>query len=193
MSLIPLINQKSTNSDSVWDKAVPIVKEGDVTFVYLTDDIMEPSVYNELCHLLRNAKPHEEFKFYLTTPGGDLDSACVILDAMRNSKAKIKGYLSGSVNSAGTMITMGCTDIEVATHTSFMIHYYSATVGGKGSELKQRQTFMNELLENLMYDVYKGFLTNEEITLTIEGADFWFNKNQIEERWIARKKVEMGG
>lgn len=190
MSVLPLAVPRQTNPDVVWDNAVPILKEGTITHVYITDEIMEPAEYNELCHALRKAEEYEVFNFYLTTPGGDLDSACVILDAMRNSKAKIKGYLSGSVNSAGTMITMGCDDIEVANHTSFMVHYYSATVGGKGSELKQRQSFMNELLENLMYDVYRGFLTEEEIQSTIEGSDFWFNKEQIEERWNNRFQTD---
>jgi ATP-dependent protease ClpP protease subunit len=176
--------------DNVWNQDVPIVKVGSDYSVYLTYEIMEPAVYNELCHLLRNAKDYETFHFYICTPGGNLDSAIVIIDAMRNSEALIIGHLSGSVNSAGTMITMACDEIEVAKHTSFMIHYYSAAMQGKGSELKQRQTFMNELLENLMTDVYKGFLTEEEIQSTIEGSDFWFNQEEVYKRWDNRFQTD---
>jgi ATP-dependent protease ClpP protease subunit len=182
MELIPIM--PADKSDSVWDNPVPIIKNGVDYYVYLTDDIMVPAVYNELCHLLRGE--HNTFHLYITTPGGVLDSAIVLLDAMRLSKAYIKGYISGSVNSAGTMITMGCDDIDVAKHTSFMIHYYSATIGGKGSELKQRQSFMNTLLENLMDDVYGGFLTEEEIKATIEGSDFWFDQTEVYTRWENR-------
>lgn len=189
MSVFPFQLPKQGNPNNVWDNAVPIIKEGIITHVYITDEIMEPRVYNELCHLLRKAEDYETFNFYLTTPGGDLDSACIILDAMRQSKATIKGLLSGNVSSAGTMITMGCDDIEVANHTSLMIHYYTAAVQGKGNEIKQRQKFMEELLENLMYDVYEGFLTKEEIKSAIEGTDFWFNPEQIKERWASRSRA----
>jgi hypothetical protein len=68
-----------------------------------------------------------------------------------------------------------------------MIHYYSASVEGKGSELKARQSFMNRILENLMYDVYEGFLTLAEVATTVEGADFWFDSTEVMDRWETRK------
>ena len=46
---------------------------------------------------------------------------------------------------------------------------------------------MNRILENLMYDVYEGFLTKKEIATTVEGADFWFDSTEVMERWNLRK------
>jgi ATP-dependent protease ClpP protease subunit len=171
----------------VFDLDVPILTNGQSTEVFLTTSIGDPGLYDELCYRLLRADADETFTFHICTPGGDLDSAIRILDAMRRSKATIVGDLSGSVNSAGTMITMGCDSIRCAPHTSFMIHYYSASVEGKGSELKARQSFMNRILENLMYDVYEGFLTPAEVATTVEGADFWFDSTEVMDRWETRK------
>lgn len=171
----------------VFDLDVPILVEGLTTTVFLTTPIGSPNLYDELCHRLLTAGNDETFIFNICTPGGDLDTAIRIVDAMRRSKAHIVGDLTGSVNSAGTMITMGCDTIRCALHTSFMIHYYSASVEGKGSELKSRQAFMNRILENLMYDVYEGFLTKKEIASTVEGSDFWFDSVEVMQRWDLRR------
>jgi ATP-dependent protease ClpP protease subunit len=171
----------------VFDFDVPILVRGQSTEVFLTTTIGVPCIYDELCYRLLEAGADETFTFHICTPGGDLDSAVRIIDAMRRSKATIIGDLSGSVNSAGTMITMGCDSIRCALHTSFMIHYYSASVEGRGSELKSRQDFMNRILENLMYDIYEGFLTKKEIASTVGGADFWFDHQEVMDRWEIRK------
>jgi len=117
-------------SDSPWEKTVPIITNRHHTDAYLTDGIEEPAYYNELCHELRTAERGDTFTIHLNTPGGMVDSAFMIIDAIKASKAKVTGYLSGTVASAGTMIALACDKLEVADHTSFMIHNYSAGMMG---------------------------------------------------------------
>jgi ATP-dependent protease ClpP protease subunit len=164
--------------ETVWDLSVPIVFDNEFYNVFFTDNIQEPFVYNEIRYRLSKATDEDKFKFWITTQGGSLDSAISLLYAMRTTKASIHGILSGEVASAGTIITLGCDTIEIAPHTSFMVHYYSASVNGKGNEIKQQQAFIEKLLENMMYKVYQGFLTVEEIEHTIEGKDYWFNAEE---------------
>lgn len=179
--------QLPTNKpDSVWNNDVPIVQVGNTTHCYLTTDIGSPYMYDELCHTLLQAEPHESITLHINTGGGDLDSAIRIHDAITRCKAPVLADLSGTVASAGTMITMACDDLRIAPHTAFMVHYYSAGLSGKGQELKQQQSFMERSLNNLMFSIYDRFLTEEEIESTIDGTDYWFDAYEVESRWAYR-------
>lgn len=116
----------------IWDLDVPIIhdKKHNKIKVYLTGGIDEPSAYNELCYLLQEATKKDEIHMHLNTPGGIVDSAFMIANAMKRSKAKIIGHLSGTVASAGTLISMACDEIDAENHIAFMIHNYSGTMGG---------------------------------------------------------------
>ena len=175
----------------VWDWFVPIVTTKNITHAYLTETIEEPSYYNELCHLLRESTPNETVYLYINTPGGMIDSAFMIIDAMKFAQAHIIGKLSGSVCSAGTLIAMACDDIEVADHISFMVHNYSAHgIGGKGNELKSRQAFMDKSLEAAFTGLYEGFFTTEEMREIIDGKDYWMDRSEVLERWENKKSAE---
>lgn len=128
MDIIPFALPKDPSR--LWDLSVPIVQSGNTTHIYLTDTIDSPMYYNEVCYRLIHAQPYETFVLNLNTPGGDLDSAIMLLDALSRTKAHTIADLTGSVASAGTMITMGCKALQVARFTSFMIHNYSAQVAG---------------------------------------------------------------
>lgn len=116
----------------IWDLQVPIIENKDdrILSIYLRDTIDEPSVYNEMCYMLDNAKQGSTAHLYLNTPGGIVDTAFMIADVIKRSKAKVIAHLAGTVASAGTLITMACDDIVVAPFTSFMIHNYSGGAVG---------------------------------------------------------------
>jgi ATP-dependent protease ClpP protease subunit len=118
------------SSDSVWENYVPIISDKNHTTVYLTDTIDEPSCYNELCFRLKSASPAEVFTLVINTPGGILDSAMMIVDALKTTQAHTIAQISGTVASAGTIITLACKDLDIADHTAFMIHNYSGGLVG---------------------------------------------------------------
>lgn len=188
MEYIPI--SIDSKPQTVWDMPVPIIYEAKKQKydVFLTTEITQPATYDELCYRLNSATSEEHFHIHLITPGGELDSALRLYDAIVNTPAHVTGHLSGSVNSAGTLITMALDDIYVAPFTSFMIHYYSGGISGKGNELKQRQQFMDNLLESMMYGIYKNFLSEKEIASLIEGTDIWLSTEEVEERWNNYKK-----
>lgn len=118
---------------SVWDKLVPIITEKNHTRAYLTTEIAEPTEYTELCYRLKTASAAEIFTLVINTPGGIIDSALMIIDAIHASAAKVIAEINGTVASAGTIITLACDEVIVADHTTFMIHNYSSGGGyGKG-------------------------------------------------------------
>lgn len=173
------------NATRIWELQVPIIENKDErTFdIYLRDTIDEPCVYNEMCYVLENAKRGSRVRLHLNTPGGVVDTAFMIADVIKRSKAKVTAYLSGTVASAGTLITMACDDIVIAPFTSFMIHNYSGGAVGKGHELKARQAFVDKQLNEAFGSFYLGFLSEEEMKQVIDGTDFWMGEKEIQERW----------
>lgn len=180
---LPQILQPNTSPTRVWDLDVPIIQNRTHTDAYILDGIDEPAIYNELCHLLRVAERGDTFTLHLNTPGGLIDSAFMIVDAIKASKAKVTAYLTGTVASAGTLITMACDAVVVADHTSFMIHNYSGGLGGKGHEMKARQEFVDRSLNNAFVAFYTGFLTEQEMKDVIDGKDMWMGKDEVLTRW----------
>jgi len=167
----------------IWDLDVPILVNKNITEVYLTDGIEEPSMYNELCYLLKNASKAETFHIHLNTPGGIIDSAFMIISAIKSSQANTVAHLSGTVASAGTVIALACDDLVVANHTSFMIHNYSGGMMGKGHEMKARQEFVDASLSEAFRDIYLGFLSGDEMQEVIDGKDMWMGKDEVLSRF----------
>jgi ATP-dependent protease ClpP protease subunit len=172
----------------IWDLLVPIVvdKKANTIKIYLTNAIEEPLNYNEACYMLDTADKNTVVEIYLNTPGGIIDSAFMLADAIKRTKATVKAYLSGTVASAGTLVTMVCDQVEVSPHLSFMIHNYSGGMAGKGHEMKARQKFTDDHLNEAFKSFYSGFLTDEEMERVIEGTDLWMNSAEVQERWNSR-------
>jgi len=175
---------------SVWDKEVPIVKQDGKYHVYISEDIANPSVYNELAHTLKyKVEPDDEVLIHLNTPGGIIDSANMLYDAIINCPGKTTAYLTGTVASAGTLIAMAVDNLEVAEGTAFMAHNYSGGVAGKGHEMRAQQNFTDEQLSLFFGQVYAKFLTKSEIKEMIDGKDLWMGKKEILKRWARKTKA----
>ena len=172
----------------IWDLEVPIIvdKPNKAIAAYIAGAIDEPFNYNELCYQLQHAPDDYTVTLHINTPGGIVDSAFMIAEAITSCSAKVVGKLSGTVASAGTMITMACDEVVITPHLSFMIHNYSGGMAGKGHEMKARQKFTDEHLNDAFKSFYSGFLTEEEMDKVIEGTDMWMGSSEVLERWNAR-------
>lgn len=186
---MPNIEITSTDPETIWEQNVPIITEKNITRAWLTDEILEPRAYNELCYKLKTASPAEQFVLYINTPGGLIDAATMVVDAITTSKAKVTAEISGTVASAGTIITLACDSVEVADHTAFMIHNYSGGMVGKGHEMKARQEFVDAALNASFKVFYKDFLSEEEMDDVIDGKDLWMGKDEV----VARLKGTFHG
>jgi len=148
----------------VWDSVVPIVKVNEYLYrVYLLDEIGMPADYAELIELMQDLDETVTIEWFLNSPGGVLNTATMLLNGMINCKAKLIGKLSGIVASAATMLTLGFDEVEIAPYIEFLVHNYSGSVSGKGSEIKSQQAFIEKETAKLFKEVYKGFLTPAEI------------------------------
>jgi len=181
--ILKTLNKAKKKSE--WDEYVPVVydKTDNTVHAYITDSIDVPSEYNKLCYILDSAKKSDKFTLHINTPGGMVDSALMLINSIKNSKATVKARLSGTVASAGTIISLSCDTLEVSPHTSFMIHNYSSGMQGKGHEMKAYQNFIDANLNKAFKAMYSGFLTDTEMDEVIEGKDLWINSDEVAERW----------
>ena len=176
---------------TIWDNPVPIVDNSATKSmdIYLTDEIGVPFNYNELTYCIKNAPADYDIRLHISTPGGVIDGALFIIDAINLSKAKVTGYLTGTVASAGTIIALACHELVIPIHTSFMIHNYSGGMSGKGHEMKAHQEFIDRTLNAAFKDYYGGFLSEKEMENVIDGKDIWLGTEEVKERWETRKQV----
>jgi len=175
-----------------WDDYCPVITEGQHTDVFLTSAIEAPDEYNKLYHRLNNAYSSETITLHINNGGGYIDTAFMLIDAIKNTKATVCAKLSGTVASASTIIALSCKDIVVAEHTAFMVHNYSGGAQGKGHELKAQMDFTDKGLNDAFKSIYGGFLTANEMELVIAGKDYWFNKSEVESRWNAMQSKNTG-
>lgn len=186
--LTPFTDKKDDN-DVVWADPVPIVKMDNVYHCYIYDEITEPADYTKLCLLLTTVDQDHEVHLHLNTPGGNVDSVFSIIDAMTACKTPITVYLSGTVASGGTMLTMYADTLVVSPFVSFMIHYYSSGSYGKGNEIRDQVKFIEQHLPQAYHTMYKGFLTKKEIKDVVDGRDIWLNRDEILSRWERRNEL----
>ena len=186
-----IIQPGAQKPQTVWQSYVPIITQGRHTDVYLTDAIEAPAEYNELCHRLATAYKGDTFTLYINNGGGYVDSAWLIIDAIRNTKAKVHAHLSGTVASVATIITMACHSVYVAPYINFMIHNYSGGASGKGHEMRAQVNFTDAQLNIAFAEIYNGFLTPHEMELVIAGKDLWMGKVEVEKRLAARKSNDI--
>lgn len=187
---IPFILPNAGNSSpkTPWDEYCPIIETDFGYRVFMTDGIDAPDVYNQLYHILRDASANKTIEFIINNGGGHADTAFMLSHAIKNSKAKTVAVVSGTVASAATIIALACKKLEVTPYLSFMVHNYSGSIHGKGNELKARQEFADRELDNYFRDIYKGFLTEEEMEKVIDGTDMWLGTNEVKTRWANRNK-----
>ena len=190
--MIPMAIKIPKTAETIWELPVPILREGNLIRCYLTDDISTPFDYNQLCYALETATAEDTVRLYLNTPGGVIDTATMLVDAMKNSAAKVVGYLSGGVHSSGTMIALNCDELVVADHLDFMVHTYSTAIQGKGSDLKSFQDHMDKSIKSLITETYSGFLSKTELRKVLSGEELWFNKSEVVRRFELRKQYLKG-
>ena len=167
----------------IWDLYVPYVKSTNQLEVYINTSIDEPSYYSEICYILSTLTKEETVNFHINTPGGILDSAFQLVDAIKGCRATTVAKLTGTVASAGTIIALSCDKLIIAEHTSFMIHNYSAGAYGKGNELKARQEHIDKSTNHAFKEFYSGFLTDKEVEEVINGKDIWLTADEVRIRW----------
>lgn len=153
--------------------------------VRIARDITEPDDFDDELALLAGVTEDDTVKIQLITRGGNVDTAHLLIRAIRECKAHTIGYIGPTCASAGTAIALACEEWEVDEMSSFMIHTATYGTYGKAGEIRVQVEHTNRVLERWIKNTYSGFLTEDEIERTLNGQDFYFEGEELAARLCA--------
>lgn len=153
---------------------------------YLQGEIKDGSNYVRWCETIRSAGETDEIIIFINSEGGYLWSALQIVNAIRESAARVTAVIDGICMSAATMIFLAADSYRIMPNSMFMAHNYSSHKAGKGGELYDGILYEREWSEQLWKSVYEGFLEPDEISNLLRGQDIWLNSQQVFDRLESR-------
>lgn len=145
-------------------------------------EITEPDDFDDELALLAGVTEDDTVKIQLITRGGNVDTAHLLIRAIRECKAHTIAYIGPTCASAGTAIALACEEWEIDELSSFMVHTGSYGAYGKTGEIRVQVEHTNRVLESWVTNTYTGFLTAEEITRMLRGEDFYFDGEELADR-----------
>ena len=149
---------------------------------YLSKEIVEPYEYVDMIHRISTASPYDVVFIHLNTVGGRLDTGIQLINAMKNSQAKIITCLECNAYSLGTLIFLSGDEMLVNDHCMLMFHDYNGGTGGKGNEQVSQLAATHKWFTNLLKKVYIPFLTEAEVERILKGEDLWMASPEVKTR-----------
>jgi ATP-dependent Clp protease protease subunit len=157
---------------------------------YLSDSIGEPRLYTDMIHKIRVAQPQDIVYIHLNTPGGRLDTGMQLINAMKDSQARIVAVLDSKAYSLGTLIFLAADEFIVHDNCLFMMHNFSSAVFGKGNEQARELEATLVWFKKLAYKYYYPFLSKDEIEKMLNGQDIWMDSDEVKKRLNAMVKQQ---
>lgn len=163
-------------------------KQYDQTFTaqhvhyYISKTVGEAEGYTDMVHRITAAGPNDVIFIHLNTPGGHLDTGVQLINAMRNSQAKIVTVLEATAYSLGTLIFLSGDEMVVNEHCMMMFHNFNGGLIGKGNELVSELEATVKWFASLAQDIYIPFLTQDEFDRIVRGEDMWMQSPEIKVR-----------
>tara|TARA_Y100000114_G_C11764120_1_gene332414 strand:+ start:81847 stop:82620 length:774 start_codon:yes stop_codon:yes gene_type:complete len=173
MKLMPLLQQNKTFTTEF---------RGVRYEYYLTGEIGDPEEYLDLCNILRSASAQDEVVIRINSPGGQVRTGNMIINAIAESEATVVGFIESDCGSMATFIFLACHTWGVSESAEFFAHTVSSMSFGKEHETYEQAVFMRKQQHKLMRDRYSNFLTDTEIDNIINGMDVYLDADQIMER-----------
>jgi len=153
---------------------------------YLSGAIESPEQYTDMFHQIRNATSNDTINMHINSPGGSLATALQFFRCLGESQATIVASIEGECMSAATILMMQADAYFISPHSMFMFHNYSGGVFGKGGEMMDQLEFERLWSTNLLHDVYKDFLTEDEVNTILDNKDIWLTSDEVSERLQTR-------
>lgn len=149
---------------------------------YLSGEVKAAEEYIDWFDQIRSAGPNDVIKIHINSPGGDLYTAIQFLRVVGDCEGTVITSVEGACMSAATLIFMNADAYEVSPHSVFMFHNYSTGMYGKGGELYDSIMHERKWSEKLLRDVYKDFLSEDEIQAILDNKDIWMDGEEVAER-----------
>lgn len=160
--------------------------------LYITGPITSPDAYVEHFAALKAAQEGDIVVIHLSTPGGDLSTATMLIDHIRDCPARVIGVVGMECASAGSALMMAMDEIRVSELSTALIHSFSYSVGGNAGSVHNHADFNNRLNERWIRATYGDFLPEAKILRVLDGIDILLDADQIVEYWNNMQRIRMG-
>jgi len=149
---------------------------------YLTGSIGNPEEYLDLCNILRSATAQDEIIIRFNTPGGQVRTGNMIINAINESEANVIGFIEADCGSMGTYVFLACHTWGVSESAEFFAHTCTSGSYGKEHETYEQAMFLRKQQHKQMRKRYANFLTEDEIEKVISGSDVYLDADEIMSR-----------
>lgn len=148
------------------------VKEETILYIY---DEISPWGIDAKSIVKDIASATGPIRMKLNTPGGNVFDGIAIYSAMRASKNEISVDIEGIAASAGAIIAMGGTKINMAENAFLMIHEAWTLMVGNASDLRKEADVLEKIDEQIV-NIFskKSGKDNKEVKKAL-SAETWFN------------------
>lgn len=165
--------------------------------VYLDEEIKDPTYYRQAFQVLRSAQRGDLIRIYISSHGGNLNSALIFKNCIENCEADVVAIIEAEAYSAASLIALSAPNIEVKPYATMMLHSASFGSGGSVQNVRDHVEFTGRHAESLMDEVYRDFISEEEMIDLKKGRELWFDYKEISERldrmYEARREEEALG
>ena len=159
---------------------------GKIYEVYFDEPIEDGFQYRELIQKMRTLTRYDELHLLIHCPGGDVNTAIQLHHELVECNARTVAHIYHAF-SAGGVIALSCDEVKVTRKATFLAHNIAYGVQGKGGSTKSMVEFITRTANDLMYYIYEGFMTPDEITRMTKDEDFWMDEEELKKRltgWI---------
>ena len=184
MDLMDLFGKSNKQDERIFNKAAVNVYE-----FYLCGDIESSDEYISWFDNIRHAGPNDVVKIYINSYGGDLFTAIQFMRVLNETEATVIISVEGACMSAATMIFLCGDTFEISEHCMFMFHNYQGGTAGSGGSMFDQLKHERVWSERLLREIYKDFLTEEEIRSMLDNKDVWMDGEEVVKRMENKKNI----
>lgn len=152
------------------------------THYYFSEDFVEPKLYTDVLHRLVTANSSDTVFLHVNTSGGRVDTGVQLINAMKNSEAKVVTILEGCAQSLGTLIFLSGDEMIVNDNCVMMFHNFNGGIVGKGNEMAAELEATIKWINTISRKIYVPFLTEDEFSRITKGEDLWMHSPEIRKR-----------
>ena len=127
---------------------------------------------------LKNNPGATQINVYISSPGGEVDTAFVIHDMIKGHSANVTAYLIGQCASAATVISCAANEVIMSEQCLFMIHKPSWICWGDADAMRKGADILDKY-QALIINVYKKKTKMDEARLNeLMNQETWFEPGE---------------
>lgn len=150
--------------------------------IVLDEDIQQPHYYRNAFQALREAREGDLVRIFICSSGGSLSSAIQFKNYIDECQGHVVAIVDGEAYSAASMIALCAHEIHVKPFSTWMLHSASFGAIGNTENVKAQVDFTAKHADAFMEEVYKDFVSSEELNDIRRGVEIWLDAEQVNER-----------